>query len=197
MSIALILSVAIPLILVVIWAMMTYNRLIRQRNQLREGWSGIDVQLKRRRDLVPNLVAAVKAYQQHERGLLEDVTRHRSEAAAASSISEAAGPEKALGSDLGRLLMLAEAYPELKADAQFRELGANLVQIENDLQFARRYYNGSVRDLNNLVETFPNALIASAGGFKTADYFELESVAERLPPDLGKLLKTSNAGGEA
>lgn len=178
---------------VVVWAVLIYNRLVRQRNQLREGWSGIDVQLKRRRDLIPNLVECVKAYRDHERGLLEDVARHRTEAAAADSVSGASGAESALATDLGRLLMLAEAYPELKANEQFRELGANLVKIEDDLQYARRYYNGCVRDLNNLVESFPHVLIASMFEFRTADFFEVESAAASLPPDLGQLLgKTEN-----
>ena len=181
---------------VVIWAVITYNRLIRQRNRLREGWSGIDVQLKRRRDLVPNLVECVKAYQGHERELLESVTRHRSEAAAAKSVSGASGAESALASDLGRVLMLAEAYPELKANEQFRELGANLVKIEDDLQYARRYYNGCARDQNNLVESFPNVLIASMFDFRTADFFEVENAAVNLPPDLGQLLGKTEEGGQ-
>jgi len=195
-----VLYLLIPLILVVlvvIWALTTYNRLIRQRNRLKEGWSGIDVQLKRRRDLVPNLVATVKAYQEHERGLLEDVTRHRSAAAAATSVKDASGAESVLAGDLGRLLMLAEAYPELKSNEQFRELGSNLVKIEDELQYARRYYNGCARDQNNLVETFPNSLIASIFSFKTADFFEVESAAVRLSPDLGKLLHSATEDQEA
>jgi LemA protein len=180
--------------LAAIWVIFTYNRLIRQKNRLKEGWSGIDVQLKRRRDLVPNLVATVKAYQEHEKSLLEEVTRHRSEAAAAKTVGAASGAESALAEDLGRLLMLAEAYPDLKANEQFRELGRNLVKIEDELQFARRYYNGCARDQNNLVETFPNSLLASTFGFKSADFFEVESAAVRLSPDIGQLL---NAKEEA
>lgn len=183
----------IPVVLatgVVIWALTTYNRLIRQRNRLKEGWSGIDVQLKRRHDLVPNLVATVKAYQEHERDLLEDVTRQRSEAAAANTVNAANGTENALAKGLGRLLMLAEAYPELKSNEQFKKLGSQLVTIENDLQYARRYYNGCARDQNNLVETFPNSLIASSFNFKTADFFEVTNAAVNLTPDLGKLLNS-------
>ncbi|MDF1751945.1 MAG: LemA family protein [Verrucomicrobiales bacterium] len=193
------LIVLIPLALIIVstgWAVITFNRLVRGRNQLKEGWSGIDVQLKRRRDLVPNLVAVVKAYQKHEQELLENVTRHRSEAAAASTIDSTRSAEGQLSADLGRLLMLAESYPDLKADSQFRELGSNLVKIEDDLQYARRYYNGSVRDLNNLVESFPNNLIAAIGGFKTADYFELENAAAGLTPDLGKLLSSTTSESE-
>ena len=195
MKILLPILIVIPIALA-IWVMTIFNRLIRQRNRLREGWSGIDIQLKRRHDLVPNLVECVKSYQEHEKELLEAVTLHRSEAAAADSVGGTMGAENALTSDLNRLLMLAEAYPELKANEQFRELGANLVEIEDDLQYARRYYNGCVRDQNNLVETFPNSMIASSFGFKATEFFELESAAAALPPDLGKLLGKDSTQGE-
>jgi len=187
----------IPVLLIAVWVMAVFNRFIRQRNRLREGWSGIDVQLKRRHELVPNLVECVKAYREHETRLLEDVTRHRSEAMAASSVSDTTGAERALASDLGQILMLAEAYPDLKANQQFKNLGANLVEIEEDLQYARRYYNGCARDQNNLVESFPSMLIAKLFGFKTADFFELDSVAASLPPDLGSLLGKSEDKDEA
>jgi LemA protein len=173
------------------WVAWTFNRLVRARNKLREARAGIDVQLKRRRDLVPALVAAVAAYRDHERDLITAVTRHRTEAESARSASpaEAAGAENALAADLGRLVALAEAYPALKADQAFRDLGVQLVALEDDLQFARRYFNGAARDLNNLAATFPTLVVARAFGFGHADYFEVESASDRLPPDLRRELR--------
>ncbi len=167
------------------WAVWTYNRLVRLRNRLREGWSGIEVQLKRRWELVPNLVRVVDAYQKHERDTLEAVVRLRAEASSAKGVKESSGAETVLGRELGNLMLLAEAYPELKADENFRELAGNLVEIEDDLQFARRYYNGSVRDLNDLVEGFPSLLVARATGFSLGDFFEVENASERAAPSLG------------
>jgi LemA protein len=166
----------------VVWGVVTFNRLVRLRNQVREGWSGIEVQLKRRHDLVPNLVRVVSAYQRHERELLEEVTAQRSAAVSASGPSEATGAERGLTAGITRLLGLVEAYPDLKADSNFRELHKTLVEIEDDLQYARRYYNGSVRDLNNGVESFPSMLVARAGGFSEGDYFEVENAVERAAP---------------
>lgn len=177
------LALAVPLV----WVVATYNRLVRLRNRLREGWSGIEVQLKRRWELVPNLVRCVQAYQKHERKVLEEVTRHRAAATSVNGVRETNKAETELGRDLGRLILLAEAYPELKADARFRELAATLVEIEDDLQYARRYYNGCVRDQNNLVESFPGMLVARAGGFRSADFFEVENEAERTAPTLRAL----------
>ena len=173
-----------------LWFVLTYNRLVRQSNQLREAWSGIEVQLKRRHDLVPNLVKCVKAYQKHESELLEAVTEHRSRATAAKAAGDASGAEDALGKDIGKILMLAEAYPELKADQQFRELGKELIEIEDDLQYSRRYYNGTARDQNNLVESFPSNLVANLFKFRLADFFEVSSVTERLAPDVAEHLKS-------
>ncbi|MEM7386251.1 MAG: LemA family protein [Verrucomicrobiota bacterium] len=163
-----------------------FNRFVRQRNRLREAWSGIEVQLKRRHDLIPNLVQCVKGYQQHEAELLETVTRHRSHALESPGspveATRASDLESALSRDLGQLMMLAEAYPDLKADEQFRNLGNQLIGIEDDLQHARRYYNGCVRDQNNLIESFPGNLLAGPFGFRSADFFEVEQATERLPP---------------
>lgn len=176
-------------VLPLVWAVAAFNRLVRLRNKLREAWSGIDVQLRRRRDLIPPLVETVKAYRDHERELLESVTRHRSEAASAAGTARTAAPaENALSNDLGRLLALAEAYPDLRSDAHFRELGAQLVAIENDLQYARRYYNGATRDLNNRIETFPSMLVARLAGFTPGDFFEIENASEKLPPQVRDLL---------
>lgn len=171
------------------WAVWTFNRLVRGRNRLREGWSGIEVQLKRRWELVPNLVRCVEAYRKHERETLEAVTRHRAAASAARGVREASGAETALGRDLGNLLMLAEAYPQLKADANFRDLAKTLVEIEDDLQFARRYYNGCVREQNNLVEGFPSMLVARLAAFSAGDYFEVENASERAAPALRSVIE--------
>ncbi|MDE0596483.1 MAG: LemA family protein [Roseibacillus sp.] len=170
----------------VVWA---YNMLVKARNQMREGWSGIEVQLKRRHDLIPSLVQCVKGYQTHERELLETVSRERTEAQAARGAGEAGGAEKILGRDLGKIVALAEAYPDLKADKSFRGLMGDLVEIEDQIQYARRYYNGSVRDLNNAIESFPSNLVAGRFGFEVGDFFEVETASERLPPDLAAALK--------
>lgn len=171
--------------LLLIWALLIYNRLVRGRNQLREGWGGIEVQLKRRHDLVPALVACVKGYQTHEREALEAITRARS-----TGSTDLPG-EQQFSRDLGRVVALAEAYPELKADLQFLKLMKELVSVEDQLQFARRYYNGSARDLNNLVESFPSNLIARFGGFTATSFYEVEQASDRLPPDLARQLRHS------
>lgn len=170
----------------ILWGVIIFNRLIRGRNQLREGWSGIEVQLKRRHDLVPALVECVKAYQTHERETLEAVTRARSP----DTPADTAG-EQQFSRDLGRVVALAEAYPDLRADAQFLKLMKELVTIEEQLQYARRYYNGSARDLNNLVESFPSSLVARFGRFTTTPFFEVDQATDRLPPDLAQQLRDS------
>lgn len=162
------------------WSVWTYNRLVRLRNQVAEAWAGIDVQLQRRWDLVPGLVATVKAYMQHESGALERVTHLRDHADMA--VGQRSGEESGLSRSIGRLFALAEDYPELKADAGFRQLHESLVRIEEQLQYARRYYNGSVRDNNNLVEGFPALLIARLFGFRAADFFEIELASQRAVP---------------
>lgn len=172
-----------------IWLIRAYNRLVGARNQMREGWSGIEVQLKRRHDLVPALVECVKGYQQHEQELLETVTRERSAARDARDAGAARGAEIQLGRDLGRVVALAEDYPDLKADTSFRGLMKDLVEIEDQIQFARRYYNGSVRDLNNAIESFPSNLVAAGFGFVAADFFEVEAASERMSPDLARALR--------
>jgi LemA protein len=169
---------------VLLWIAWTYNRLVRQRNVVAEAWSGIEVQLKRRHDLVPNLASAVRAYGTHESGLFERVAGLRSQAQAASGPAAAVQPENELGAGLQQLLVLAEAYPELKAGANFLQLSRELVEIEDQLQYARRYFNGAVRDLNNLVESFPGSMVARRLGFATASPFNLESAAERQTPEV-------------
>lgn len=170
------------LVAVGLYAVLTYNRLVRQRNLVREGWSGIDVQLRRRADLVPNLVEAVRGYAGHERALLEELAASRARSLAASGPGEQATAERALEGALGRLFAIAEAYPELKADANFRELQGQLAEVEDQLQLARRYYNGTVRDQNTLVQSFPSNLVAGGFGFCEKAFFELDDPAARAAP---------------
>jgi len=164
------------------WAAWTYNRLVKTRNQVNEAWAGIDVQLQRRYDLVPNLVATVKGYMTHESGVLERVTRLRGNPE--MDLTERADEESGLSRSIGRLFALAEDYPELKASEGFAQLHESLVRIEEHLQFARRYYNGSVRDNNNLVEGFPSMVIAKSFGFLGAAFFEIELASQRIAPDI-------------
>lgn len=168
----------------VVYAIVVFNSLVRTRQMANEAWSGIDVQLKRRSDLVPNLVEAVKGYAAHERGVLQEVTELRGAARAlpAGDVAARAQAEGALSAALGKLFALAENYPDLKASANFLELQQQLSDLENELQMARRYYNGTVRNLNVLVQSFPSNLIAGLTGFAQRDYFELADAAERAAP---------------
>lgn len=175
-------SILIALFIVLAWAVWTYNRLVRLRNQVDEAWAGIDVQLQRRHELVPNLVATVKGYMKHESGVLERVTRLRGNPQ--MEREERASQESGLSRSIGRLFALAEDYPDLKASEGFSQLHASLVEIEEHLQFARRYYNGSVRDNNNLVEGFPSMLMARMFAFTTAAFFEIELASQRAAPEL-------------
>jgi LemA protein len=167
-----------------VYVVYLYNRLVSTRQMSNEAWSGIDVQLKRRSDLIPNLVDTVKGYASHERGVLEEVTELRNQARAASP-DDVAGRGKiegALSMALGRLLAVAEAYPDLKASTNFTELQSELSNLESEIQMARRYYNGAVRNLNTMVESFPSNLVASQFKFEKRDYFEIEEPADRAVP---------------
>lgn len=159
-----------------------YNKLIRLRNTVKSSWSDIDVQCKKRYDLVPNLVETVKGYAAHERGLLEKVTQARSMAMQASTPNEMAKAENMIRDTLKSLFAVAEAYPELKANANFMQLQNNLNEIENNIEYARRYYNAVVRDFNILIESFPSNIVASVFSFRQAELFQLESPdIERKP----------------
>jgi LemA protein len=168
----------------ILYAVILFNRLVRTRQMAHEAWSGIDVQLKRRADLVPNLVEAVKGYAAHERGVLEEVTKLRGEAGALprEDVAHRAQAESALSVALGRLIALAESYPDLKASRNFLELQQQLSTVEDELQMARRYYNGAVRNQNVLVQSVPSNLVAGLFGFRERDYFELSAEAERAVP---------------
>ena len=159
-----------------IWAVMTYNKGVKLRNQVEEAWSGISVQLKRRYDLIPNLVNTVKGYAQHEQETLEKVINLRNRAQAVPDTDHAgqAQAEQALSAGIRGIFALAENYPELKANENFRELQRSLADIEDHIQNARRYYNAVVRDNNNYVETFPTMVIAQMGGFTPYSYFEID-----------------------
>jgi len=172
--------ILLVLLAVLGWGVWTYNRFIQRRNQVREAWAGIDVQLQRRYDLVPGLLATVKGYMKHESGVLERVAHLRSQGELA--VSNRADEESGLSRSIGRLFAVAEDYPDLKASEGFQQLHSSLVEIEEKLQFARRYYNGSVRDNNNLVEGFPSLLIARLFGFRLAEFFEIELASQRQAP---------------
>jgi LemA protein len=148
-----------------------------------EGWSGIEVQLKRRSNLIPNLIETVKGYMAHEAGLLSEIVKLRSRSKQTGSVVEKSRIESALTRSLGNLLALAEAYPDLKASQNFLDLQDDLSQIESEIQMARRYYNGTVRNLNISIESFPSNLIAERFRFEKADFFEIEDADERKVPE--------------
>ncbi|MEZ5490660.1 MAG: LemA family protein [Gammaproteobacteria bacterium] len=159
-----------------------YNRLVRDRNRVLAAWSDIDVQLKRRYDLVPKLVDAVKAYAAYEKATLEAVTQMRAKSEGASHLPDKAVIEKAMERTVERLLLVAEAYPELKADQNFQQLQEQLTEVEDHIQYARRYYNGAVRLLNTRIQSVPHLLLARPLGFEPAEYFAIENSGERQAP---------------
>lgn len=172
----------IVLLLLAVGIGMLYNRLVRLRNQAESAWADIDVQLKRRYDLIPNLVETVKGYASHERETLEAVIDARNRAMSASGPAEQAKAENLLTGALKSLFALAEDYPELRAVEGFTKLQGSLEAIERDIQNARRYYNAVVRDLNTSIEQFPSNLVANAFRFHQREYFELTDEAEREAP---------------
>jgi len=171
------------ILLLLITAVWFYNRLIRNRNLVSEAWAGIDVQLQKRSELVPNLVQTVKGYAAHESSVFEEVAHIRS--TGETGVETRAKQETALSRSLGRLFALAEDYPDLKASEGFQQLHSSLVEIEDHLQYARRYYNGAVRDNNNLVEGFPSNIVANIFKFLPAEFFEIELASQRSAPNVG------------
>ncbi len=167
--------------LIILWGVAVYNRLIKHKNLVEEGWSGIDVQLKRRTDLIPNLLETVKGYAKHEEDLFKKVTELRSRSIKAETVAEQSRAEADLSQSLLKLFAVAENYPELKADQNFRELQRELSQLEEQIQMARRYYNGTARDYNIVVESFPSNLVASGFNFDKADYFEIDETQREVP----------------
>jgi LemA protein len=160
------------IVLALVYGVAVYNRLVRLRALVREAFSGITVQLRRRADLVPNLVSTVQGYAAHERETLDAVTAQRTAATNAGSVAATAQADAAMTTMLGRLMAVAEAYPDLKADANFRELQTELSGLETELQSARRYYNATARDLNTRVVSFPDMFFARPMGFREEPYYE-------------------------
>lgn len=169
-------------VVIVLWLIALYNGLIKLRNRTDEAWSDIDVQLKRRHDLIPNLVSSVKGYMTHERELLENVTKYRAQAMDAQEKGDTAAlasAEGLLGNMLGKLQIAVEAYPDLKANQNVAQLMDELSDTENKIQASRRFYNGMVRDFNTKIETFPNNMFAGMLNFKAYEFFEVEDAKER------------------
>ncbi len=175
------LLVLLPLL---IWAIFIYNKLVRDKNRVLAAWSDIDVQLKRRHDLIPKLVEAVKVYSDYEQSTLKEITRLRTQAEQTPAPGEKGRLEGSLTGHIRNMLLLAEAYPDLKASGQYLDLLQQLSDVENHIQYARRYYNGSVRNLNVRIDSFPDLLIARLFRYRKAEFFELESAVEADPPEI-------------
>jgi LemA protein len=172
------------IVILIIFFISTYNGLVGLRNEMKNAWSQIDVQLKRRRDLIPNLVETVKGYMEHERGTLEAVTnaRNLAQSAANASPGERAKAEGELGSALARLLVVVENYPNLKANQNFLALQEELTSTENKISFSRQHYNDSVMSYNNKIQMFPSNIVAGMGNFKPGEFFEVQAPEEREAP---------------
>ena len=170
------------ILLLLLWGVAIYNRLVRQRALVKEGFSGINVQLRRRADLIPNLVSTVEGYATHERETLTQVIEHRGDAVAAKGVAATAQADNVFSAMLGRLMAVAEAYPDLKANQNFQQLQTELTEIEEHLQSARRYYNATVRDLNTSIQSFPNVLIARPMGFAEEEsYTDADASIQTAP----------------
>jgi LemA protein len=157
-----------------LYGILVFNQLVRHRNRVENSWSGIDVQLRRRYDLIPNLIETVKGYATHERELFEQVTQARTRAIEAGSVSDQAQAETEITRSLGRLLAVAEAYPQLRANENFLALQEELTATESKIAFARQFYNDQVMRFNTLIEQFPSLLVARIGGFRQREFFEAE-----------------------
>lgn len=181
-SVIILAILAALVVAIAVWGVAIYNRLVRLRALTKEGFSGITVQLRRRADLVPNLVSTVEGYAAHEKSVLSEVTAHRADATSASGVAATAQADNAFTGMLGRLLAVAEAYPDLKADDNFRQLQSALSEIEEQLQGARRYYNATVRDLNTRVQSFPDVLFARPLGFAEAEFYADADAAIQQAP---------------
>jgi LemA protein len=173
-------AIVVVLLLVLVYL---FNKVVRLRNEVNTGWSNIDVQLKRRNDLIPNLVEAVKGYAAHERGVFEAVTNARAAMARASTPAEAGAADSILGQALGRLFAVAEAYPDLKASQNFLQLQSELTDTEDKISAARRYYNATVLAYNNAIQTFPTLLFAAMFGFSAREFFSADE-GDRAPVDV-------------
>lgn len=174
------------LVAIAAYAILIYNRLVKARQTVRESWSGIEVQLKRRSNLIPNLVETVKGYAAHEKDTLAEVTESRAavQRLSGNNVKDRAAAESLLSQAIGKLFAVAEDYPDLKANENFIQLQGSLETAENEIQMSRRYFNGAVKQLNVLIESFPSNLIANTFGFQLADYFELEDPADAAVPQV-------------
>jgi len=170
------------LVVLLVFAVWIYNLLIKDRNQVLAAWSDIDVQLKRRHDLIPQLVTAVKAYSEHEKTTMLAVTELRRSSELAEHLPEKARIENEIEAAVTRLALVAEAYPDLKADENFRQLSESLSEVEEHIQYARRFYNGAVRIFNTRIQSFPQVLVAKPFNFQIAEYFEVENPTQRSSP---------------
>jgi LemA protein len=171
-------------VIFLLWLAGTYNSLVGLRNQVKNAWAQIDVQLKRRHDLIPNLVETVRGYMTHERDTLENVTKARNVAAQASGVAAQSQAETVLSQALGRLLVTVEAYPDLKANQNFLALQEELTSTENKIGFARQFYNDQAMQFNNRIQMFPSNFVANAFNFKLAEFFEVEDATERAVPQV-------------
>jgi LemA protein len=169
-------------VVVILFIIGIYNTLIRLRNRVKNAWSQIDVQLKRRHDLIPNLVETAKGYMKHERETLENITKARGQAVGAQGVGEISKAESALSGAIGRFMLVVENYPDLKANQNFLSLQEELTSTENKIAFARQSYNDQVLFFNNKIQMFPSNTVAGVFGFKTEEFFELEDKAEREAP---------------
>ena len=172
----------VVVVVIALWAIAIYNGLVRRKNVVAEAWSGIEAQLKRRADLIPNLVETVKGYATHERETFEKVTQARAAAMQAQGPAQASQAEGLLTQALGGLRVVAEQYPELRATENFQQLSRNLSELEDEIQAARRIYNSNVQAYNTKIQIFPNSVIAGMGGFTPREFFEIEDPADRLVP---------------
>lgn len=171
--------ISIIALIVLIGSILTYNQLVKKKNLMKEGWSGIDVYLKKRYDLIPNLIETVKGYATHEQQLMENITRLRVNAIQSGNTSEKILAETGLSQSIGQLMAVAENYPDLKANTSFQQLQAQLETIESEIEMSRRYYNGTVRENNILIESFPSNLLAAAFNFRQGSFFEIQRPEER------------------
>ncbi len=173
--------IAVVVVLLALWAVFIFNHLVRLGNEAKRGWSNIDVQLKRRADLIPNLVEAVKGYAAHERGVFEEVTAARTAMQQATGPAQAGEANKQAKAAIGRLFAVSEAYPALRASENFQKLQDELTDTEDKVAAARRYYNQTVYQYNSLLQSFPDLIVAKLGGFNEREFFELEQPADAQP----------------
>jgi len=179
MSLYILLAVVVVLAL---WGVSVFNGLVRRKNMVAEAWSGIETQLKRRADLIPNLVETVKGYADHERTTFDELAKLRSQGQGQADVAQRGQTEAAITAAIGKVMAVAEAYPQLRASENFQALQKDLADVEDQIQLARRYYNGSVRDFNVMIEQFPSSFVAGFGGFKQAPFFQIDNAADRDAP---------------